>query len=300
MTGTVSRSSDGFFEAIYPHKGVRVVVGCNGGQAMGVAGGRAAEVGNLESMRVMMEMGADPRADNGTALHQTAFFGQAAAVEFLLGAGVPVNVNAGRGRSRRRSPGPSSTRITTPRSSSYAAAPRSRARSRRSAREVTIASPATSGSISCWPTSRRRAPGPGMRGSRARKCSSSPSSAKKAARRRRAATASSAPSLPAPGAGRAARAPRSSFRGRCSGGGELACSTGRTTQDSSPVCMPHAPSNAPSNALSRDRGTWRRPRPAGSTVDTRPRPRRTGSRTVGCGSTGCGRESHGARRAPRP
>ena len=60
--------------------------------------GIAAEVGNLESMRVMMEMGADPRADNGTALHQAAFFGQTAAVELLLDAGVPVNVTAGRGR----------------------------------------------------------------------------------------------------------------------------------------------------------------------------------------------------------
>ena len=48
-------------------------------------------IGNLESMRVMMEMGADPRADNGTALHQAAFFGQTTAVELLLDAGVPVD-----------------------------------------------------------------------------------------------------------------------------------------------------------------------------------------------------------------
>jgi hypothetical protein len=89
----------GFFEAIYPHKGVRVVVGCNESYDDKTLLAIAAEVGNLESMRVMMEMGADPRADNGTALHQAAFFGQTAAVELLLDAGVPVNVNAGRGRS---------------------------------------------------------------------------------------------------------------------------------------------------------------------------------------------------------
>ena len=69
----------GFFEAIYPHKGVRVVVGCNESYDDKTLLAIAAEVGNLESMRVMMEMGADPRADNGTALHQAAFFGQTAA-----------------------------------------------------------------------------------------------------------------------------------------------------------------------------------------------------------------------------
>ena len=51
----------------------------------------AAEVGNLDAMRVLLDCGADPRASDGSALHQAAFFGQTTAVELLLDAGVPVD-----------------------------------------------------------------------------------------------------------------------------------------------------------------------------------------------------------------
>ena len=51
----------------------------------------AAEVGNLDAMRVLLDCGADPRASDGSALHQAAFHGQTAAVELLLDAGVHVD-----------------------------------------------------------------------------------------------------------------------------------------------------------------------------------------------------------------
>jgi len=51
----------------------------------------AAEVGNLDAMRVLLDCGADPLVSDGSALHQAAFFGQTAAVELLLDAGVHVD-----------------------------------------------------------------------------------------------------------------------------------------------------------------------------------------------------------------
>ena len=51
----------------------------------------AAEVGNLDAMRVLLDCGADPLVSDGSALHQAAFFGQTTAVELLLDAGVPID-----------------------------------------------------------------------------------------------------------------------------------------------------------------------------------------------------------------
>ena len=118
----------GFFEAIYPHKGVRVVVGCNESsfmffavelQTSGIYVSQhavgffkpfkrmvrarkialrdenvffwCANAPHRSQLGLLLDCGADPLVSDGSALHQAAFFGQTAAVELLLDAGVHVD-----------------------------------------------------------------------------------------------------------------------------------------------------------------------------------------------------------------